>query len=85
MSLQSLLDNEQVQKITEKARLHNLESQEKVFSFLIILKSVPFAFSFYEVFLYSEIALFIQDQEVAKLRKQLNEFVEERRGWGLLL
>lgn len=85
MSLQSLLDNEQVQKITEKARLHNLESQEKVFSFLIILKSVPFAFSFYEVFFYSEIALFIQDQEVAKLRKQLNEFVEERRGWGLLL
>ncbi|XP_035540732.1 kinesin-like protein KIN-12D isoform X2 [Juglans regia] len=46
----SMLDNEQVQKITEKARLHSLESQEK-------------------------------EQEVVKLKKQLNEFVEERRGW----
>ncbi|XP_062020518.1 kinesin-like protein KIN-12D [Rosa rugosa] len=46
----SLLDNQQVQKITEKARLHSFESKEK-------------------------------EQEVVKLKKQLNEFIEERRGW----
>ncbi|KAM7474929.1 hypothetical protein LguiB_022172 [Lonicera macranthoides] len=46
----SLLDNHQVQKIAEKARLHNAEAQNK-------------------------------DQEVIKLKQQLNAFVEERRGW----
>ncbi|KAB2602968.1 phragmoplast orienting kinesin 2-like [Pyrus ussuriensis x Pyrus communis] len=46
----SLLDNQQVQKITEKARLHSVESQEK-------------------------------EQEVAKLKKQLSEFIQERQGW----
>lgn len=46
----SLLDNQQVQKITEKARLPFVESQGK-------------------------------DQEAIKLKKQLNEFIEERRGW----
>ncbi|KAE8721819.1 Phragmoplast orienting kinesin 2 [Hibiscus syriacus] len=46
----SLLDNQQVQKIAEKARLDSLESQ-------------------------------VKDHEVEKLRQQLNEFVEERRGW----
>ncbi|XP_004292458.1 PREDICTED: uncharacterized protein LOC101313387 [Fragaria vesca subsp. vesca] len=49
-SYASLLDNQQVQKITEKARLHSFESKEK-------------------------------EQEVVKLKKQLNEFIEERRGW----
>ncbi|KAI8554401.1 hypothetical protein RHMOL_Rhmol05G0095900 [Rhododendron molle] len=47
----SLLDNQQVQKITEKARLHNFEAQE------------------------------VKDQEAMKLKQQLNEFIEERRGW----
>ncbi|XP_016650580.1 PREDICTED: LOW QUALITY PROTEIN: phragmoplast orienting kinesin 2 [Prunus mume] len=46
----SLLDNQQVQKITEKARLHSVESEEK-------------------------------EQEVVKLKKQLNEFIQERQGW----
>ncbi|XAR72869.1 Plus-end-directed kinesin ATPase [Bertholletia excelsa] len=46
----SLLDNQQVQKMTEKARLHNVESQAK-------------------------------DQEVMKLKQQLNEFIEERKVW----
>ncbi|KAM2008253.1 hypothetical protein EV1_003075 [Malus domestica] len=46
----SLLDNQQVQKISEKARLHSVESQEK-------------------------------EQEVAKLKKQLSEFIQERQGW----
>ncbi|KDO49177.1 hypothetical protein CISIN_1g0488142mg, partial [Citrus sinensis] len=46
----SLLDNQQVQKIAEKARLSNVESQ-------------------------------VKDQEMIKLKQQLNEFVEERRGW----
>ncbi|XP_050363080.1 kinesin-like protein KIN-12D [Argentina anserina] len=46
----SLLDNQQVQKITEKARLHSFESKE-------------------------------MEQEVVKLKKQLSEFIEERRGW----
>ncbi|XVF01191.1 hypothetical protein REPUB_Repub04eG0067300 [Reevesia pubescens] len=46
----SLLDNEQVQKISEKARLDSLESQ-------------------------------VKEHEVVKLKQQLNEFVEERRGW----
>ncbi|XP_027348323.1 kinesin-like protein KIN-12D [Abrus precatorius] len=46
----SLLDNEQVQKITEKAQFLTLEPQEK-------------------------------EQEVIKLKKQLNEFIEERKGW----
>ncbi|KAK9286730.1 hypothetical protein L1049_015133 [Liquidambar formosana] len=46
----SLLDSQQVQKITEKARLHSVESQ-------------------------------VKEQEVIKLKQQLSEFVEERRGW----
>ncbi|KAK8518820.1 hypothetical protein V6N12_012061 [Hibiscus sabdariffa] len=46
----SLLDNQQVQRIAEKARLDSLESQ-------------------------------VKDHEVDKLKQQLNEFVEERRGW----
>ncbi|KAH9695750.1 kinesin-like protein KIN-12D [Citrus sinensis] len=46
----SLLDNQQVQKIAEKARLSNVESQ-------------------------------VKDQEMIKLKQQLNEFVEERQGW----
>ncbi|CAB4290343.1 unnamed protein product [Prunus armeniaca] len=46
----SLLDNQQVQKITEKARFHSVESEEK-------------------------------EQEVVKLKKQLNEFIQERQGW----
>ncbi|CBI32470.3 unnamed protein product, partial [Vitis vinifera] len=46
----SVLDNQQVQKITEKAQLHSIESQAK-------------------------------EQEVIKLKQQLNEFVEERQGW----
>ncbi|KAK6241009.1 hypothetical protein SCA6_006398 [Theobroma cacao] len=46
----SLLDNQQVQKIAEKARLNSLESQ-------------------------------VKEHEVVKLKQQLNEFVEERRGW----
>ncbi|KAK4258730.1 hypothetical protein QN277_005145 [Acacia crassicarpa] len=46
----SLLDNQQVQKITEKAQFHALHSQDK-------------------------------EEEVAKLKKQLNEFIEERQGW----
>ncbi|XP_039039829.1 kinesin-like protein KIN-12D [Hibiscus syriacus] len=46
----SLLDNQQVQKIAEKARLDHLESQ-------------------------------VKDHEVEKLKQQLNEFVDERRGW----
>ncbi|XP_054777208.1 kinesin-like protein KIN-12D isoform X2 [Prosopis cineraria] len=46
----SLLDNQQVQKITEKAQCHALYSQEK-------------------------------EEEVIKLKKQLNEFIEERQGW----
>eukprot|EP00257_Ricinus_communis_P017920 XP_015576480.1 kinesin-like protein KIN-12F [Ricinus communis] len=47
----SLLDNQQVQKIAEKAQLYSSEPQPK------------------------------EQQEVVKLRKQLNEFIEERRGW----
>ncbi|KAJ7967416.1 Kinesin [Quillaja saponaria] len=46
----SLLDNQQVQKIAEKAQLHSLESVEK-------------------------------EQEVSKLKNQLNEFLEERKVW----
>ncbi|XVE93307.1 hypothetical protein REPUB_Repub01dG0180300 [Reevesia pubescens] len=46
----SMLDNQQVQKIAEKARLNSLESQ-------------------------------VKEHEVVKLKQQLNEFVEERRGW----
>ncbi|GMJ12777.1 phragmoplast orienting kinesin 2 [Hibiscus trionum] len=46
----SLLDNQQVQKIEEKARLDSLESQ-------------------------------VKDHEVVKLKQQLNELFEERRGW----
>ncbi|KAK2665172.1 hypothetical protein Ddye_003746 [Dipteronia dyeriana] len=46
----SLMDNQQVHKITEKARLNVSESQ-------------------------------VKDQEVIKLKQQLNEFIEERRGW----
>ncbi|KAL5855677.1 hypothetical protein ACOSQ4_005479 [Xanthoceras sorbifolium] len=46
----SLLDNQQVQKITEKARSNGSEPQ-------------------------------VKDQEVIKLKQQLNEFIEERRGW----
>ncbi|KAK0582663.1 hypothetical protein LWI29_028296 [Acer saccharum] len=46
----SLMDNQQVHKITEKARLNGSESQ-------------------------------VKDQEVIKLKQQLNEFIEERRGW----
>ncbi|KAL4281224.1 hypothetical protein GQ457_03G001460 [Hibiscus cannabinus] len=46
----TLLDNQQVQKIAENARLDSFESQ-------------------------------VKDHEVAKLKQQLNEFVEERRGW----
>ncbi|CAO2815149.1 unnamed protein product [Amaranthus hypochondriacus] len=44
----TLLDKQQVQKITEKAQLDSLESK---------------------------------DPEVNKLKKQLNEFIEERQGW----
>ncbi|KAK6916496.1 Kinesin motor domain [Dillenia turbinata] len=44
----SLLDSQQYQKITEKARFHSLDSQE---------------------------------QEVNKLKQQLNKFIEERKGW----
>ncbi|KAI9123783.1 hypothetical protein K1719_005083 [Acacia pycnantha] len=46
----SLLDNQQVQKITEKAQFHASHSQEK-------------------------------EEEVVKLKKRLNEFIEERQGW----
>ncbi|XP_022725985.1 kinesin-like protein KIN-12D isoform X2 [Durio zibethinus] len=46
----SLLDDQQVEKIAEKARLDCLESQ-------------------------------VKEHEVVKLKQQLNEFVEERRGW----
>ncbi|KAK4848274.1 hypothetical protein QYF36_011166 [Acer negundo] len=46
----SLMDNQQVHKITEKAQLNSSESQ-------------------------------VKDQEVIKLKQQLNEFIEERRGW----
>ncbi|WOH04683.1 hypothetical protein DCAR_0624095 [Daucus carota subsp. sativus] len=46
----SLLDDQQVQKITEKAQLHNTEVHNK-------------------------------DVEVCNLKKQLTEFVVERKGW----
>lgn len=46
----SVLDNQQVQKIAEKARRQNEESQEK-------------------------------EQEVQKLRHQLNDLIEERESW----
>ncbi|XP_057869677.2 kinesin-like protein KIN-12F isoform X1 [Cryptomeria japonica] len=46
----SVLDNQQVQKIAEKARRQNEESQEK-------------------------------EQEVLKLKHQLNELIEERESW----
>ncbi|GAV81504.1 Kinesin domain-containing protein/Kinesin-relat_1 domain-containing protein [Cephalotus follicularis] len=46
----SMLDNQQLQKITEKARVNGLESQ-------------------------------VKEQEVVKLKQQLNEFIEERQGW----
>ncbi|XP_052194542.1 kinesin-like protein KIN-12D [Diospyros lotus] len=46
----SLLDNHQVQKITEKAQVYNGQAQ-------------------------------VKDQEVIKLKQQLNEFIEERKGW----
>ncbi|KAK7362682.1 hypothetical protein VNO77_04802 [Canavalia gladiata] len=46
----SQLDNEQVQKITEKAQFLTLAPQKK-------------------------------EQEVIKLKQQLNEFIEERQGW----
>ncbi|KAK7252061.1 hypothetical protein RIF29_35766 [Crotalaria pallida] len=49
-SYNSLLDNQQVQQIIEKAEFHSLEPQEK-------------------------------EQEVIKLKNQLNEFIEERKGW----
>ena len=77
-------------KITEKARLHSLESQEKVFSSLELPKLGSIATSFYMCvcvcvcffFFSSEIASFIQEQEVVNLQKKLNEFIEERRGWA---
>ncbi|XP_057992919.1 kinesin-like protein KIN-12D isoform X2 [Hevea brasiliensis] len=47
----SLLDNQQLQKIAEKAQLNSFEPQPK------------------------------EQQEVMKLKQQLNEFIEERRGW----
>ncbi|OVA15456.1 Kinesin [Macleaya cordata] len=46
----SLLDHQQMQKITEKTRLNNDES-------------------------------LVKEQEVVKLKQQLNEFIEERQGW----
>ncbi|OIT33598.1 phragmoplast orienting kinesin 2 [Nicotiana attenuata] len=46
----TLLDNQQVQMLTEKARLRNADAQFK-------------------------------EQEVLKLKQQLNEFIEERKGW----
>ncbi|XP_019437476.1 PREDICTED: kinesin-like protein KIN-12D isoform X1 [Lupinus angustifolius] len=49
-SYKSLLDNQQVQEIIEKAQFHSIEPQEK-------------------------------EQEVIKLKNQLNEFIEERKGW----
>ena len=75
-------------KITEKARLHSLESQEKVFSSLELPKLGSIATSFYVCvcvfffFFSSEIASFFQEQEVVNLQKKLNEFIEERRGWA---
>jgi hypothetical protein len=72
-----------VQKITEKVRLHSLESQDKVFPLLILLKIGSITFTFHEVLLFL-IASFIQEQEVLKLKKQLNEFIEERRGWAII-
>ncbi|CAL0331344.1 unnamed protein product [Lupinus luteus] len=49
-SYKSLLDNQQVQEIIEKAQFHTIKPQEK-------------------------------EQEVIKLKNQLNEFIEERKGW----
>ena len=75
-------------KITEKARLHSLESQEKVFSSLELPKLGSIATSFYVCvcvlffFFFPEIASFIQEQEVVNLQKKLNEFIDERRGWA---
>ncbi|XP_057966007.1 kinesin-like protein KIN-12F [Malania oleifera] len=46
----SLLDNQQVKKITDKALIHCTEAQ-------------------------------VKEQEVNKLKQQLNEFIEERQGW----
>ncbi|XP_043711604.1 kinesin-like protein KIN-12D isoform X3 [Telopea speciosissima] len=46
----SLLDHQQVQKLTEKVQLHGEESQ-------------------------------VKEQEAFKLKQQLNEFIEERKGW----
>ncbi|KAF5745669.1 phragmoplast orienting kinesin 2 [Tripterygium wilfordii] len=46
----SLWDNQQVQKIAEKAQLDNSDFQ-------------------------------VKDQEVVKLKQQLNEFIKERQGW----
>ncbi|KAK4378399.1 hypothetical protein RND71_000261 [Anisodus tanguticus] len=46
----TVLDNQQVQMLTEKARLRNVDAQFK-------------------------------EEEVLKLREQLNEFIEERKGW----
>ncbi|KAE9607258.1 putative plus-end-directed kinesin ATPase transcription factor bZIP family [Lupinus albus] len=49
-SYKSLLDNQQVQEIVEKAQFLTIEPQEK-------------------------------EQDVIKLKNQLNEFIEERKGW----
>lgn len=64
-----------MQKITEKARLHSVESEEKVFSFNYIETRID---NFLLCFVV--INSFIQEQEVVKLKKQLNEFIQERQG-----
>lgn len=46
----TLLDNQQLQMLTEKAQLHNAEVRDK-------------------------------EQELDKLKQQLNEFIKERKGW----
>ena len=76
--MQSLLDNQQVQKIAEKARLNSLESQVKVWFAWVLWIYV----GHYFVFWFTWIMSFLQEHEVVKLKQQLDEFVEERQGWA---